>query len=232
MSAHYEVPLMLAAAYIGTSFGGQHAMRTRAPVECRGALAAWNFLLSGFSAAGFVWAAQPMLRVVATAGFREESCTNTAEWANPAVMLFCLSKIPELLDTAFIVLRKKSLIFLHWYHHATVLLFCWDAWASRNPVGSMFAVMNMFVHTVMYFYYGCIAMGVRVAPPLRKSITLTQISQMAVGMSITVHNIAVCNTHPIGNSMGLVMYTSYFVLFCHFWWSSNGSKMTPKVKPL
>ena len=30
------------------------------------------------------------------------------------VQLFCLSKIPELFDTFFIVQRKRPLIFLHW----------------------------------------------------------------------------------------------------------------------
>jgi len=31
------------------------------------------------------------------------------------VQLFILSKIPELIDTFFIVQRKRPLIFLHWY---------------------------------------------------------------------------------------------------------------------
>ena len=39
--------------------------------------------------------------------------------------MFVLSKVPELGDTMFVVLRKQPLIFLHWYHHATVLVYCW-----------------------------------------------------------------------------------------------------------
>ena len=48
------------------------------------------------------------------------------------VVLFIFSKIPELGDTVFIVLRKKPLIFLHWYHHVTVLLFCWHAFGTLS----------------------------------------------------------------------------------------------------
>ena len=31
--------------------------------------------------------------------------------------LFPLSKLFELVDTVFILLRKRNVIFLHWYHH-------------------------------------------------------------------------------------------------------------------
>lgn len=41
------------------------------------------------------------------------------------LQMFVFSKVPELGDTVFIILRKRPLIFLHWYHHVTVLLYTW-----------------------------------------------------------------------------------------------------------
>jgi hypothetical protein len=38
--------------------------------------------------------------------------------------LFIISKVPETIDTLFIVLRRQQLIFLHWFHHASVLIYC------------------------------------------------------------------------------------------------------------
>ena len=64
-------------------------------------------------------------------------------------MLFIYSKVPELFDTVFVVLRKKPLIFLHWYHHVSVLLFCWNSYSSRSSAGLFFVVMNYGVHAIM-----------------------------------------------------------------------------------
>lgn len=50
--------------------------------------------------------------------------------------VYCLHKVPELVDTVFIVLRKRPLIFLHWYHHVTVLLFCWSSFATESGSGN------------------------------------------------------------------------------------------------
>ena len=67
-------------------------------------------------------------------------CTDPAEWylIGPTglwVGLFIFSKLPELFDTAFLVLQKKKVIFLHWFHHTTVLLYCWHAYHNRIGPG-------------------------------------------------------------------------------------------------
>lgn len=42
----------------------------------------------------------------------------------------------ELGDTLFLVFRGKTVPFLHWYHHVTVLYFCWLGYVpTQSMVG-------------------------------------------------------------------------------------------------
>mmetsp|Transcript_21759 Transcript_21759/g.39484 ORF Transcript_21759/g.39484 Transcript_21759/m.39484 type:complete len:87 (+) Transcript_21759:710-970(+) len=67
--------------------------------------------------------------------------------------LVLIQNVSELVDTFFIVIHKKPLIFLHWYHHITVLLYCWHSYVTTSPPGIFFVVMNYSVHATMYGYY-------------------------------------------------------------------------------
>ena len=121
-------------------------------------------------------------------------------------------------------MHKKKLIFLHWYHHISVLLFCWAAYAESSPTGIIYCAMNYFVHGIMYFYY--FLMAVRSKPKWFKAqwITLLQIAQMVAGIIVTAVGCYVlyveqpvdCWLSPKNNSAAMVMYGSYFVLFVHF----------------
>lgn len=68
------------------------------------------------------------------------------------VLPFALHFHRELLDTFFIVIHKKKLILLHWYHHVSVLLYCWHSYVYKAPLGILFCVMNYGVHS-MYVRY-------------------------------------------------------------------------------
>jgi hypothetical protein len=217
MAAHYEVPFALVATYLLAILLGTKAMASREPFDLKLPLAVWNFLLSAGSLVGLVMALHLAITALVKSGPHALACDNSIWWGNPSVMLFCLSKVPELVDTGFIVLRKKPLHFLHYYHHATVLLFCWDAWVVNNAVGGVFAIMNLFVHSVMYAYYCAAAIGVRFPQILRKNITNLQLTQMVLGCSLCVYNMRNCNRTPANNRYGLAMYATYFGLFLNFW---------------
>ena len=66
---------------------------------------------------------------------------------------FAASKVLELLDTAFIVARKRPLTFLHCYHHCTVMIYTWHAYKEHTASGRWFICMNYAVHALMYTYY-------------------------------------------------------------------------------
>jgi elongation of very long chain fatty acids protein 6 len=138
------------------------------------------------------------------------------------VMLFIFSKIPELIDTLFIVLRRKPLIFLHWYHHVTVLLFCWSSFSTMAASGMYFVMMNYSVHCIMYGYYALqtVHMVPKWFPPV--IITIAQITQMFVGTGVCVscwyYNLTgkVCHNDIKNLIAGALMYGSYLYLFCDF----------------
>lgn len=44
------------------------------------------------------------------------------QWITQWNSVFVISKLVELGDTVFLWLDKKPVKFLHWFHHATVLL--------------------------------------------------------------------------------------------------------------
>lgn len=128
------------------------------------------------------------------------------------------------MDTFFIVVHKKKLIFLHWYHHITVLLFSWHCYTTKSPTGLFYCSINFGVHAVMYFYY--FLMAVHLKPKWFNPLWLTvaQILQMVVGVAVTSTGLYIehivkpdtCATKTENNVAGLLLYGSYFVLFSQF----------------
>jgi hypothetical protein len=149
-------------------------------------LVLWNFLLSFFSMVMFFGMGRGALKVFAAKGFVNLICDGSTMFLHEQpfsmyLVLFALSKFPELFDTVLLVVRGRDIRFLHWYHHLTVLLYCWLAMQAAFPSG-LFGIINAFVHSVMYYYYARSGQGVRLR--FAKFITVIQLSQMVAGLVI------------------------------------------------
>lgn len=172
-------------------------MANREPIRVVAFARYWNFGLSLFSLCGAVTCV-PLLfngptAGLLTKGFESSVCagpeTYGAGVSGMFVCFFIYSKLFELADTVILLLRKKTPEFLHYWHHTTVLLYCWHSYTTRIGTGLWFAAMNYSVHAVMYFYFGmseCGARGKAVVKPFALFVTLIQLMQMVFGIGITV----------------------------------------------
>ena len=135
-------------------------------------------------------------------------------------------------DTAFIVLRKQRLIFLHWYHHMTVLLYSWYSYKDQVAGGGWFMTMNYMVHAMMYSYYATRAAGYRVPKSCAMVITSAQMAQMAMGLTVVAlvyqwMQDGDCTSYLDNIVWASLMYLSYLVLFASFFYKTyfKGSKV-------
>lgn len=212
---------------------GETYMKRRPAFNMSGSLACWNGWLAFFSFYGAVRTVPHLLYRLSIVSWEESVCESPCTAfgsgaAGLATQLFVLSKIPELFDTAFLVLRKKPVLFLHWYHHITVLLYCWHSYITESSTGLYFVAMNYTVHTAMYSYY-CMQ-ALRMLPTWFPAyiITIMQILQMLVGAVIVLTSAyfytfggdkyapGKCNEHPYNVLAGGLMYGSYLYLFIRF----------------
>jgi elongation of very long chain fatty acids protein 6 len=224
MLAYPDIPIACTLLYLGLVLYMPQVMDSRPPLKLKPAVALWNLVLTAFSIAGSLVCIPRLLFIIQNKSMFSSLCGSSRDHYSDGrigfwVAAFLLSKIPELMDTVFLVLQKKDVIFLHWFHHVTVMLYCWHAYIMQMPTGLWFATMNYFVHSIMYLYYFLTAIGARaVVKPIAPLITALQLVQMVAGITITIlghmwTSAGVCNADPINSRLGLAMYTSYFVLF-------------------
>lgn len=238
-SNNYILPASAVCLYILFLVIGRSYMKDRKPFQLTTAFAYWNLFLSIFSFYGVTRTVPHLLYRLATESLEDSVCKSAhvgygGGVTGLAVQIFILSKIPELLDTVFLILLKKEVIFLHWYHHITVLLYCWNSYVTESAAGLWFVAMNYSVHSVMYLYF--YLQTTNQTPKWMKKnaffITFMQIMQMFVGTSIVIACLyynqygtkvykykfsqSKCGNDDSNLIAGGVMYASYFALFVHF----------------
>lgn len=222
-----SIPFVVCGGYLIFIYQFSNYMKQREAFSLKTPLIYWNASLCLFSFIGAMQTVPLLMRLVYNStDFKDTICNNPSQtWGrNPWVGLFVYSKIPELIDTFFIVARKRPLIFLHWYHHVTVLLYCWHSYAVEAPQALYFIAMNYSVHAIMYGYYALSAMKIKPSwlPPVM--ITSSQIMQMVVGLFVQCNasyqylykSQESCALNGTNIFWGGIMYASYLKLFCDF----------------
>jgi hypothetical protein len=245
MLANPWVPGVTLLLYCGGILAGKAYFRNREPWNLRRSMALWNLGLSVFSCIGFSRVFPHLMHQWTTYTWRENmchdpesnvGCGSTGFWTQA----FLISKFPELFDTFFIIVHKKPLIFLHWYHHISVLIFCWYGYVRNPPTGIIFCTMNYAVHSVMYFYYFLMAVHRKPKWFRPEWITVAQIMQMVLGVLVTVIGTYLLVVEKpsscyltFANSMpAQVMYGSYLFLFVQFFFNRylvRGNKKKTKT---
>nr|XP_006816342.1 PREDICTED: elongation of very long chain fatty acids protein 6-like [Saccoglossus kowalevskii] len=226
---HWTDSFVYSAIYLILVFAGRKVMQHRQKFDLHKVLAVWSGSMAVFSLIGFLRVFPKLLEEYNQGGWQRTLCDQSfmegvsGFWS----LAFTLSKVAELFDTMFIVLRKQKLVFLHWYHHVTVLIYTWYAFTDGIPYGIYFHVMNYGIHALMYSYYAIRASRlVKIPVQINIAITFLQLCQMIVGIYLNIYayfkleNTKTCPVYYNNIYWSLAMYYTYFLLFSHFFYST------------
>jgi len=174
-------PAIATLVYFAFIYFGNKFMAKREPLALKNYMVTYNLY-------------QTILNLYMFASFNYEIFSqgkpiwgNAPDWSQKGFKLSFLvwmhynNKYVELLDTVFMVLRKKTnqISFLHVYHHV-LLVWSWFAVCKIACGGDAYfgAMVNSFIHVVMYSYYLISLLGYRCF--FKNYITLAQMLQFVV----------------------------------------------------
>lgn len=232
-----SVPLYLMAVLILGRF-----MRNRPRYELRTELTLWNVGLALFSVLGFLRTFPEFAYSMSNFGFRYTSCVPTNVTMNRVTAFwtyaFVMSKVVEMGDTFFVLARKQKLVFLHWYHHAAVPLYCFLYATRFSAMSRWFVWINYGVHGLMYSYYAARSRRFAIPRWFSMSITVLQIWQMLVNLCVASivlgykYSGVDCDARVSTALATIFLYLSLGILFFNFFFQAYLPAAPPSNRKL
>eukprot|EP01100_Stratorugosa_tubuloviscum_P014939 TRINITY_DN828_c0_g2_i3.p1 TRINITY_DN828_c0_g2~~TRINITY_DN828_c0_g2_i3.p1 ORF type:complete len:285 (+),score=85.09 TRINITY_DN828_c0_g2_i3:138-992(+) len=226
----YTWPITACIAYVVILILCVLFFKNRNPLRIKPIIAVHNLGLCIFSLV-FVFAqGLEIIKQFKDNGFEGLFCDSGRNWVNGPfyfyIYIFYASKYYELLDSVFLAVTKKDLIFLHVYHHPATLVLCYFSADTYLTPQWICSFANGSVHTIMYFYYFLATVGQR--PWWRKYVTKIQIFQFFVDIGLnSVMGYYLLTGHKCTAgwgpfSMGQFILISYLLLFIVFYRKNYG----------
>lgn len=218
--------LLITIAYLYLVYAGPRFMSNRKPVELKPLLLLYNASVAGLNLyiglelfltsqkLDFSWTCEPVDYTLNPLALRVAS----------ALWWYYASKLLEMFDTVFFILRKKEkqLTFLHVYHHSTMFGLWWIG-IKYVAGGSSFlgAMFNCYVHVLMYTYYFLAAIGPKMRPYLwwKKYLTIIQMLQFLFALIMGINALRVGCDFPMWMQYSANAYmVSFLLLFGRYFY--------------
>ncbi|WOO85761.1 Putative elongation of fatty acids protein 1 [Vanrija pseudolonga] len=179
--------LVAVVTYLAVIFGGRELMRNRQPFKLKFLFQLHNVFLSSGSLLLLALILEQIVPLYWKHGFYWSIC-NPAAFTKTLTTYYIINyyfKYIELIDTVFLVLKKKPLAFLHVFHHSATAVLCYTQLEGETSVQWVVIGLNLWVHVIMYYYYYATAGGAKIW--WKKYLTTLQITQFVIDLFIVYY---------------------------------------------